>query len=140
MATFNSKEYGWVNIKVFMLGRFVTTLRSIKYKVSQEKEAVYGQGDKPHSIQSGNKSYEGEIGCLQSDIEAMQSAAGVGYDLVDIPAFDIQVSYVDKTTGVIVVDTVKYAEITEVEKSMSQGDKFMEITLPWIALDIQKNS
>ena len=139
MATFNSKEYTWTNIKVFMFGRFVTTIRGIKYKASQEKEAVYGQGDKPIAIQPGNKSFEGELQCLQSDLEAMQVAAGNGNDILDIPAFDIQVQYVDKVTGTLVVDTVKYAEFTEVEKGMSQGDKFMEISLPWIALDIQKN-
>lgn len=139
MATFNSKEYSWSNIQVVLFGRVVIGIRGIKYKVSQEKEAVYGMGNKPLGIQSGNKSYEGEIMLLQSELEAIQRAAGTGNDLTDIPAFDIQVSYVDKATGVIVNDVVKFAEFTEAEKGMEQGDKFMEITMPFIALDIQKN-
>ncbi len=137
--TFNSKQYAWVNITVVMMGRIVTGLRGVKYKISQEKEPVYGAGNKPLGIQSGNKAYEGEIVLLQSELEALERAAGTGNDITDLPAFDINISYVDKASGAIVNDTVKYAELTEAEKGMSQGDKFMEITLPFIALDVAKN-
>ncbi len=136
---FNSKEYAWVNVQVVLFGRIVIGIRGIKYKVSQEKEAVYGMGNKPLGIQSGNKTYEGEIMLLQSELEAIQRAAGVGNDVCDIPGFDIQVSYADRVSGIIVNDIVKFAEFTEAEKGMNQGDKFMEISLPFIALDIQKN-
>jgi len=139
MATFNSKQYSWANVKVVLFGREVIGIRGVKYKISQEKEAVYGAGDKPLGIQAGNKSYEGEVVLLQSELEAIQTAAGTGNDITDIPAFDIQVTYVDKVSGVMVNDTIKYAEFTEAEKGMSQGDKFMEITVPFIALDVHKN-
>jgi hypothetical protein len=138
MATFNSKQYAWANVRVVLFGREVIGIRGVKYKVSQEKEAVYGAGSKPLGIQAGNKSYEGEVVLLQNELEAIQRAAGVGNDITDIPAFDIQVSYVDKVSGSLVNDTIKYAEFTEAEKGMSQGDKFMEITLPFIALDVAK--
>ena len=139
MAQFNSKQYSWANVKVNLFGRVVIGVRGVKYKISQEKEPVYGAGDKPLGIQAGNKSYEGELVLLQSELEAIQRAAGVGNDITDIPAFDIQISYFDKRTGSLVNDAIKFAEFTEAEKGMSQGDKYMEVTLPWIALDIQKN-
>lgn len=138
MAKFNSKQYEWANVQVVLFGRVVTGIRSVMYKITQEKEPVYGMGNKPLGIQSGNKAYEGEIGLLQSELEAIQRAAGSENDITDIPAFDIHISYVDKM-GVIVNDTIKFAEFTEVEKGMSQGDKFMEITIPFIALDVLKN-
>lgn len=136
---FNSKQYAWSNVEVVLFGRSVTAIRGVKYKTSQEKETLYGIGDKPLSIQTGNKSYEGELTLLQSELEAIQKEVGNDCDIVDIPAFDIIVSYKMEGTGPLVRDVIKFAEFSEVEKSMSQGDKFMEITLPFIALDIQKN-
>lgn len=137
--TFSSKQYGWSNVEVVLFGRPVTAIRGVKYKASQEKETIYGAGDKPLSIQTGNKSYEGELTLLQSELEAIQAAAGKDCDVMDIPPFDIIVSYKMEGTSPVVRDVIKYAEFSEVEKSMSQGDKFMEITLPFIALDIRKN-
>lgn len=136
---FNSKQYAWSNVEVVLFGRPLTAIRGVKYKAAQEKEVLYGAGDKPLSIQAGNKTYEGELTLLQSELEAIQQAAGKGCDVTDIPAFDIIVTYKMQGAGALIRDVVKFAEFTEVEKSMSQGDKFMEITLPFIALDIQKN-
>lgn len=136
---FSSKQYAWSNVEVVLFGKAVTAIRGVKYKASQEKEVVYGAGDKPVSIQAGNKSYEGELSLLQSELEAIQKAAGKEGDVMDIPAFDIVVTYKAEGTGPVVRDVIKFAEFSEVEKSLNQGDKFMEVTLPFIALDIQKN-
>ncbi len=137
MATFNSREYSWADIQVQMQGRKIVGLRAVKYKVSQEKEAIYGAGNEPLTIGRGNKSYEGEITVLQSELEALTRSAGT--DIIDLPAFDIVITYAPKDGGPIVTDIVRYAEFKENEKSMSQGDKNMEVTLPFIALKIDKN-
>jgi hypothetical protein len=87
----------------------------------------------------GNKSYEGQIVLLQSELEALKAAAGPGNDLTDIPPFDIVVAYIPRQGGTqIITDIIKHVEFTEVEKSINQGDKFMEVTLPFVALDIEK--
>lgn len=135
---FNSKQYAWSNVEVVLFGQPVTAIRGVKYKASQEKEVIYGAGDRPIGIQAGNKSYEGEVTLLQSELEAIRKVAGKEGDIMDIPAFDIIITYKEQGNGALVQDVVKFAEFTEMEKSMSQGDKFMEITLPFIALDIQK--
>ena len=136
---FNSKQYSWSNVQIAPFGAVMIGCRGIKYKKSQEKEAVYAAGSKPHSIQSGNEAVEGEIVMLQSSLEAIQETVrntfGPAAGLNDIPPFDIPISYKPKV-GPIINDVVKFAEFTEVEKGMSQGDKFMEVTLPFIALDI----
>ena len=134
---FESKQYAWSNIEIVMLGRPVTGIRGVSYKASQEKEVVYGRGDKPRSIQHGNKSFEGSLTLLQSEIEALLTASGKGKNIVDIPAFDIVVAYVPNGVGNIITDIIKNVEFTEVEKSLKQGDKFMEIELPFIALDVE---
>lgn len=137
---FTTDQYSWADIDIVMLGKVVTGARGVRYKTSQEKEPVYGRGNKPVALVRGNKSYEGEIKLLQSELEALQAASGTGNDVTDIPAFDIIVAYIPRQGGTqIVTDIIKYCEFKEVEKAMNQGDKFMEITLPFVALDIEKN-
>ncbi len=136
---FNSKEYSWADVEIQMQGRKVVGARGVKYKTSQEKEAIYGSGNEPKAIARGNKSYEGEIELLQSELEALTATAGSGADIVDIVPFDIIVAYAPKDGGAITTDIIQFAEFTEVEKGMKQGDKNMEVTLPFIALGIQKN-
>lgn len=136
---FNSKEYEWNNLELVMLGRPVTGIRGVTYKASQEKEVIYARGNKPRAIQKGNKSFEGKLSLLQSELEALLVAAGKGKDITDIPAFDVVVAYAPGNGGVIVTDIIKNIEFTESEKALKQGDKFMEIELPFIALDIEYN-
>jgi hypothetical protein len=40
----------------------------------------------------------------------------------------------------LITDKIIGLQFTEEEKSIKQGDKFMEITLPFIALEIQYQS
>ena len=63
---FNSREYEWSDVTVVLAGRDVTGIRGISYSPAQEKEALYAKGNKPHSIQRGNKSYSGSVRLLQS--------------------------------------------------------------------------
>ena len=83
---FNSREYEWADITVVLGGRDITGLRSIRYKESQEKEAVYGKGNRPQAIQKGNKSYEGSIVCayprakgVRAYPRPLRGGVGVGY-------------------------------------------------------------
>jgi len=136
---FDSSEYAFADIQIVMQGRTVAGLRGIKYSVKQEKEVVYGAGNEPLGIQRGNKSYEGEITVLQSETEALQRVAGKGKSLMDLRKFDIIVTYLPLDGGQLVTDVVKFAEFTQVEKGMSQNDKYAEISLPFIALRIEFN-
>jgi hypothetical protein len=141
MSEFNTKEFAWHNTEVSYLGRKITGIRGVKYKTSKDKEAMYARGNKPHSIQHGNKSYEGEVKLLQSEIEALNKAAkDRGYDdLTDI-SINIAVAYVPKNlTESAKISTRKIigVDITEYEEGMEQGDKFAEISLPFLALDIK---
>ena len=120
-----------------MAGRSVTGIRGISYTSSQEKEALYGKGNKPHSIQRGNKSYSGSIRLLQSELEALERAAGG--DALDA-RFNVIVSYGNPSKGDVVhTDLLKACEITEIPKSLNQNDKFMEIELPIVMLDVIKD-
>lgn len=130
----DTREYEWADISVVMAGRNVTGFRQISYAKSQEKEPLYAKGNKPHGIQHGNKSYAGSVTLLQSELEAAEQAAGG--DLLDA-RMNVIVSYGNPSKGdVIKTDLIKGLEFTEVPKGMAQNDKFAEIELPFIALDI----
>jgi hypothetical protein len=136
---FNSSEYEWADVQVVMGGRSAVGIRGVSYKESQEKEPLHGRGNKPLSIQKGNKTYEAELALLQSEVEAILKKAGKKKGVTDIKPFDVVVSYVPRDSTKIITDIIKMAEFTENEKSLKQGDKFMEITLPIVALDIDFN-
>ena len=134
---FDSREYEWADVTVVMAGRDVTGIRGVSYTSSQEKEALYAKGNKPHGIQRGNKSYEGSIRLLQSEYEALNAAAGG--DALNV-SFNIVVAYGNPSKGdVIRTDLLMGVEITSKPKSLNQNDKFMEIELPLIMLDIKEN-
>ena len=137
MDIFNSKEYEWSDITAIVAGRPVTKIRAISYVKKQEKEALYAKGNKPHSIQRGNKSYETSLTLLQSELEAIEAASGG--DVLDASC-NVVVSYGNPSKGdVIKTDLIEGNEITEVPKGMNQGDKFSEHELPGIALNIKNN-
>ena len=131
---FDTREYEWADVTVVMAGRDVTGIRGVSYTASQEKEALYAKGNKPHGIQRGNKSYEGSIRILQSELDALAVAAGG--DVLDV-SFNILVSYGNPSKGdVIKTDLLSGVEITSVPKGLNQNDKFMEIELPLVMLDV----
>ena len=129
----NTREYEWSDVTVVLAGRLVTGLRGVKYSAKQEKELLHTKGNKPHSIQRGNKIYDGEITLLQSEYEALRKASGG--DILDA-SMDIVAAYGNPTAGdVITTDMLIGDEFTEDNTQWKQGDKFQEKTLPFIYLD-----
>lgn len=134
---FNSREYEWADLTFLLGGKDLTGFRGIKYSIKQEKEVVYGKGNMPIAIQKGNKSIEGEITVLQSELETMRLQSGTK-SILDLQ-LDGVVCYGNPANGdVLVTDVVQGIQFTEEPKELKQGDKFMEITLPFIALRVTK--
>ncbi len=130
----NTREYEWSDVTVVMAGRNVTGLRGVKYSAKQEKELLHAKGNKPHSIQRGNKTYDGEITLLQSEYEALKQACGG--DILDA-SLDIVAAYGNPTAGdVITTDVLVGVEFTEDNTEWKQGDKFQEKTLPFLFIDL----
>ena len=130
---FNSREYEGSDVNVVAAGRPVTGIRGVKYSSKQEKEVLHAKGNKPHSIQRGNKTYDGELTVTQSEYEALRAAGGG--DILDI-SIDIVVAYGNPSKGdVITTDLLMGVEFTEDNTEWKQGDKFQEKSLPFIFLD-----
>lgn len=132
---FNSREYEWGDFTLILGGRDLTGIRGIKYTEKVEREALYAKGRDAHSIQTGNSAIEGEISVLQSEYEALVIAGGgsiMGLSL------DALASYGNPSTGdTIITDKVVGIRFTEFSKELKQGDKFMEMKLPFIALRVK---
>ena len=129
----NTREYEWSDVTVVLAGRLVTGIRGVKYSAKQEKELLHAKGNKPHSIQRGNKTYDGEITLLQSEYEALKKASGG--DILDA-SMDIVAAYGNPNAGdTITTDMLIGVEFTEDNTEWKQGDKFQEKTLSFIYLD-----
>ena len=132
---FNSRQYEFADLTLALGGRDLTGFRGLKYSSKQEKEPVYGKGNQPLHIQKGNISHEGEITMLQSELETLR-AAGNGSVLG--LRLDAVAAYGNPSKGdVLVTDFILGIEFTEDGKELKQGDKFMEVTLPFICMSIK---
>jgi hypothetical protein len=132
---FDSRQYEFADLNLELGGRTITGFRGIKYSSKQEKELIYGKGNEPLHIQKGNIGYEGEISVLQSELETLrQAGAGSVLKL----RLDAVVAYGNPSNGdTLVIDKIRGLEFTEDAKEIKQGDKFMEVSLPFICLRIE---
>jgi len=134
---FDSRQYEWNDLTLVLGGRDLTAFRGVKYAEKQEKEPVYGKGNKPLSIQKGNISYDGEITLLQSELETLREVSKTK-SVLDLQ-LDAVVCYGNPSSGdVMITDVLQGVQFTESPKEMKQGDKNMEVTLPFIFLRLKK--
>ncbi len=136
MIRINNKEYAWGDITVVIFGRPIVGITGIEYKAKKAKEARHGWGRNPKSIQHGKREYEGTLTLMQSELIALnQAARAKGYkDILDVD-FDIIVTY--EAGLVVTVDKVCCASISELPSGMKEGDAQAEISLPFVALDVE---
>lgn len=128
----NTREFEWADITVVLAGRDVVGLRAVEYGAKQEKEALYGKGSRPHSIQSGNIAYEGKVTLTQSEYETLRLAMGGS---VLSGSLTMVVSYGNPSKGdTLVTDILTGVQFTEDATKWKQGDKFQEKELPMLYL------
>ncbi|MCM1031857.1 MAG: hypothetical protein NC410_10520 [Oscillibacter sp.] len=114
-------------------------MRGIEYKSKKAKEALFGAGRYARSIQHGKREYEGTLTVLQSELIAFDRAAVEAgrTDVLDLD-LDFVISYASEN-GIVTVDRVICASITETTRGMKEGDLNMEVELPFIALRVKPN-
>lgn len=135
---FDSREYEWADLTLILANNDIVTIRAVKYKEAIEREPIYAKGRQPYAIQSGNASYEGEITLLQSGYEQLVRA---GKGSVLSLAVDGIFAFGNPSNGdAIITKRATGIRFTEAENSIAQNDKFMEVTLPFICLNINQNA
>lgn len=134
---FNSREYEWADISVIAGATNIEGIRAIEYKEAAEKEVMRAKGRKGKSIQTGNIDYTGTLTLTQSAAIALAKSHRRGILAIQI---DLSINYGNPSEGdALTTDRLLAVQFTEVPKGMKQGDKFMEIAIPFIALDLQDN-
>lgn len=130
---FDSRQYEWADLTIIVGGRDLTGIRTMKINRKAEREPLYAKGRVPHSIQTGNLSFNGEIGVLQSELIALEKAGGG--DILSL-SVDVLAVFGNPSNG----DDMTYkratgVRFTEVNEELKQGDKFMEVALPFECLN-----
>jgi len=129
-------ENVWNDMSVVYLGRTLTGIQEATYEETTEKEYVYGAGNKPLGIQTGNKKVEGKMVLLQSEVEALFDA---------VKAIDPALSVTDISADIVInfgegdlakTKIIKSVEFSKYNYGMKQEDKFMAIELPFMALEV----
>lgn len=136
--SFDSREYEWADLTLILGGRDVTGIRGVKYTEKIEREPLYAKGRYAQGIQSGNVSYEGEFTLLQSELQALIIAAGGS--ILKLKGLQANVSYGNPVNmDSVVTDALEGIYFTESTNELKQGDKFMEVKLPFLCTRVRPN-
>ncbi|TKT89476.1 hypothetical protein [Dyadobacter frigoris] len=131
MAGKNTRDYGWSECEIRLIGTMLTGVEGVSWNVKQAKEAIYGKGNEPQKIKRGNKSYEGSLSVLQDELEQILDVAPDG-QIVNLQDLDLQIAY--EENGVIVRYSLIGVEFTEEPHESKQGDLIGRAVLPFLFL------
>ena len=126
----NGVNYSWANVKLVLFGVPVVGITHIEYKRKQKKENNYGMGTEPVSRGYGNKEYEGKITLYREEWNAIIAAAPSN-DPLDIPWFDIQVTFAGSRVQPA-LDILRACEFSEDPFTVAQGDTKIMVEIPLI--------
>ena len=139
-----SCECAWHHSTVNILGRNLVGITAWEFKKEVEKTAEYGAGQKAIDIQEGPEKCSGSITVFGYELDKMEQAAKLaGYEsLLHVPHEAIVVTTCLRKTlaDPITTITARGVSFTETTDGMGQGDKKRECPLPFICLDIDKNT
>ena len=137
---FSTNECAWKQISVSMLGRTFVGIRGFEFKKTTEKELIYGAGDDPIDMQSGNKKIDGHLKLLKYEVDMLNDAAFVANynDITEVPheSILISVTFKKSLTSPKRTLTVSFVGFTEMGIGMEQAAKMTEVTLPFIAMQM----
>ncbi len=131
MTLVKGQEYSWVDVEITIEGKSEPLLgvTGIAYGVKRQAENVMGKGSEPIAQWVGSKQPEGcYITMLQSEYEALQKVIPKGFDVTDLPAFNITVSYAPEF-GPRVTDRLIDCRILGNPKETGTDKKAMEIKM-----------
>lgn len=130
------KETEWADFSIAMEGAELIKIRGFSYGEESDDEHLHAAGNRPISIQSGNKRPMGRIKMLKGAFDDFVRATQVAGFLSPLDAkFSLVAQYQAAAGRPIQTDTLRGCKISKWEKSMEQGAKFMEVELPFNALD-----
>lgn len=126
----NGKQFSFEDIKLSLAGKVVTGCTGVSYQEQQASEQVHVLGQaEPYATISGAKTYSGEVRLMMDEYDALQDSIPRGKSLTDIAGFEIVVLRLG-ANNILRTDVLRKVKFMEVNKEMSAGETFHEITLP----------
>lgn len=127
-------------MSVKLLGATIIGLRGFSFKRGISKEHLYAAGDDPIDIQSGEKKPEGSLKLLKFELDKLNDAAqAAGFeDITQVPhpLITITCRFKKFETSRARITEAFGVSFLEYEEAMNQGEKFMEVTLPFLAMKV----
>lgn len=135
---FDHKEVEYADLDVSVSGARLGKLRGLTVAIEIDLEHLFGAGNKAISIQAGNERVTGSLKVLKGAVDDIWEAsikAGAPNPLY--VEFDIMGTFKGSGSRPMKQLLISTIRLSKVEYSLMQGDKFMEIELPFLALDMQ---
>jgi len=124
-------DVAWKEMSVAIEGADIGFIRGVRYAIESDDEPVYGKGDQPLFIGSGNDKYMGSFRFLKGTLDQLQVAAkSAGAANITKIRFTITVTYDPGDGRPLMVDTLSGCKISKWEKGWEQGAKYMDIDVP----------
>lgn len=135
MALIQGREYEWADLTLIAGGKDLTGIRGVSWKKKIEREHLHAKGRNANSVQSGNITVDGEVTVLQSTFIGLQKSGGGSILGLNI---DMMLAYGNPSAGdPMETKRIVGVRFTEEMEEWKQGDKFTEIKLPFLALDVK---
>lgn len=130
----NGDAFDWASITFFFLGVNFKGVTEINYTKKREKKNNYAAGHEPSQRGRGRTEYEADITLEETEVRRILNALPKGQSLVDVPPFQIVVSYMVGTTTY--TDIIKNVEFVSEGVAVKEGDTTIARKLPLIVAGI----
>lgn len=137
----NGQAYNFVDVQFQINGvsgvpGFIgIPIKSISYKASQTKTALYENSKYATAYSYGKKEYSGTVTFTLDSMELLRDAifalTASSRSITDLPATDVVITFVNK--GKKNVHTIHMAAFTSEDFSGSEGDASMNVTCNFIS-------
>lgn len=133
-----AKEAEWSDFRVAVDGVQTVGLRGLTHTETDEDEALHAAGKAPLCIQSGNTTVTGSFKILKNELDALNNGAkALGYKSIkDVNGLVITASYRAFGARAVRTNTILGVKISSIPEGWEQGAKYMEIDLPFNALEV----
>lgn len=138
MDFYNHKDVEWADLSVSFSGANIGKLRGLVVDQDVEKEILHAAGNKGISIQVGNETITGTLKVLKQVLDDLWAAALLaGVSSPNYIEFDLVGTFKAVGSRPMKQIIIASCQFTKVGYAFNQNDKFMEIELPYLALDMK---
>jgi hypothetical protein len=131
------KEAEWSDQSMYIDGVRVAGIKGNSFGVSTDKKHLFGEGDTPLCIQSGNREPKGSFKLMKSVVDTLNllAVSKGGRDMNDL-VFDLVYVYQPQGTRPRVRVTLFGCQTMDFKYGWDQGSTEMMIDVPYLYMDI----